>query len=416
MAERFEFIEPLVRIGLDLYAQDRDGNPHYHYFPRWDTNVNATHELRRSLGIYDEVVYGLTRWESTCMMQSCNVFDFFLRHFSPSFYQWPLAQRIPLLGFAVSILDPNSLGRIFHPDGRFRLQDLRRVIFPTGKTVLKRLLDLYFMERANVMRIRTGPKLKCTCKQVCTAGFAEHHQDFYAKPPTTFAVMGHQWWQIRGVVRQAVATASYHDLWVTQIDTGRTPLLEAMPSCRSWMRQWWNMKSVYGPRPYRLWSFEIQETVRDWLKDLQAAGMDLEDYGKMEAMAFITHRHCHRVRWPHGSKSAGYFWRGFKLGPRPEDWTLHWEWDPDVEGFVGDFWASIEDPRLTLPGSWVEDDGDSSDSESGDDAYHDPTGYHSFMPSLCSTDYSRYRSGVLEGATAVVVVDGMPQTVQLSLE
>lgn len=46
-----------------------------------------------------------------------------------------------------------------------------------------------------------------------------------------------------------------------------------------------------------------------------------------------------------------------------------WEWDPDVERYVGDFWRWIEDPPLAIPGSWI--DADSEDEDEYEDDYED---------------------------------------------
>jgi len=356
MTYRFEFVEPLIRMGLDFSAEDRDGWPAYSLSPSVANN-EAVHQLMLSRNIYDQVA-GMTFWTATRMTQSAHIFDFFVANIFPEFYQWPLKGRIRMLYQAIWYLDPKTIGLIFHPDGRFHLDDLRyQAVSSTGKTVFERLVDVYFAIR-------------------CEIGFARitargTDEDVAGRFLYDERILEHQWSEIRVVIRETVATADYSDLCSVKADTGRTPLLEAM---------WLSRRQVRGcrigghqaasPRRHRLWRQEIQEMVRDWLEDLQAAGKDLEVYGKEEVAAFRGHNPFRRARWSHGSKKAGYKWSGFMMGPRPEDCNLHWEWDPDVEGIAGEFWACIEDPPLPImPGSWVDDDDNSVCSDEFDDRY-----------------------------------------------
>ena len=370
---RHEFVEPLLRTGLDFHAEYQNGRPAYLATPIVSTYDDHIPRLLLSHGIYDEVVESMTRWTAKRMMQNAHVFDLVVQRVFPDFYQWPLKHRMQVLDhYRVLRLDPRTIGRIFHPDGRFRLDDLRRQAgSSTGKTtVFERLLGAYFATRFMVCRIRLKWQPPCMCTDGCTAAFGKHDPGFSPMGPHP-NVYAHHWSQFRVTMREVVGTVDYSDLCAARTGTETTSLLGAMALFRRLMRvspsQWEGETSA---RRHRAWRWETQEMVRDWLEDLQLAGKDLEVYGGKELTAFLDHKPSRGGRWSFESKKAGYKWRGFTVGPRPEDWNLRWDWDPDVEGMVGDFWACIEDPPLAVPGSWpvVDDDDDDDDSCCSDDS------------------------------------------------
>ncbi|TQV91015.1 hypothetical protein IF1G_10250 [Cordyceps javanica] len=92
-----------------------------------------------------------------------------------------------------------------------------------------------------------------------------------------------------------------------------------------------------------------------WLEDLQASGIDLSEYGEVEA---------NLLRKTGALYSSRLYWRGraerphirlvaFTYGPEPKDWELGWEMEADH--MVGEFWELIDNPPLRIIGAWVDD-------------------------------------------------------------
>lgn len=84
--------------------------------------------------------------------------------------------------------------------------------------------------------------------------------------------------------------------------------------------------------------------IRAWLKDMRAAGLDLETLGGNEWRIWKSgnvqrefNGGLHRVT-------------GMAYGPSPEDWYI-WLSEPS-DSFVGDFWALVARPAETMPGEW----------------------------------------------------------------
>lgn len=114
--------------------------------------------------------------------------------------------------------------------------------------------------------------------------------------------------------------------------------------------------------------------ILDWIKILQASGIDLEQYGRKERSIFkmkkrnnfesLVFLSCiNRVEAldfegpmkPVTSYELG--WSSlidFTYGPCVEDWNF-WFSEP-TDRFAGDFWSLIEDPPLMslVPGAWVD--------------------------------------------------------------
>ncbi|KAK2044796.1 hypothetical protein LZ31DRAFT_553966 [Colletotrichum somersetense] len=104
----------------------------------------------------------------------------------------------------------------------------------------------------------------------------------------------------------------------------------------------------------REWRRRISRAVVMWLEDVQSSGTDLEEYGAAVRNLYLENAWLHTWKWeiPRG--------RGPRLveltvGPVPEDWKLHWDWDFDDEEFAGEFWDTVENPPLRIPGGWVDE-------------------------------------------------------------
>jgi len=104
---------------------------------------------------------------------------------------------------------------------------------------------------------------------------------------------------------------------------------------------------------------KINTLIKVWAEDLQAAGVDLNQYGEMLA------------KWQRGKPSIMgegvyfrrsyitenfYRWKvyGFEFGPAPGDWGV-WCSNPR-DAFVGEFWEMVEwdEKHFALPGMWVD--------------------------------------------------------------
>lgn len=98
-------------------------------------------------------------------------------------------------------------------------------------------------------------------------------------------------------------------------------------------------------------------TVRSWLEDLLASGIDLEEYGKIEPL----HLPCHVIgtcssRWDNGKlsyKYCGLTICSLHYGARPQDWIF--EWDFFYPEFAKEFWELVDPPPSPMPGSWIDD-------------------------------------------------------------
>ncbi|SPQ26949.1 24cdb28b-fdde-462c-b0a5-5f1faf7bd1d2 [Thermothielavioides terrestris] len=150
---RPEFIEPLLRIGLDFYANPRNALDAYlltenYYGPK----AVLIHQAMLSHGVYDEADADTSWWAILRMLGNPQVFDSMLANVFPDLYQWPLDSRLSRLSEIVIVRDTNIrlIGRFLHPDGRFRLSDLRRRVpwysqlFRPTHTVFDMLAAIYF--------------------------------------------------------------------------------------------------------------------------------------------------------------------------------------------------------------------------------------------------------------------------------
>ncbi|KZL85574.1 hypothetical protein CI238_04572, partial [Colletotrichum incanum] len=135
--------------------------------------------------------------------------------------------------------------------------------------------------------------------------------------------------------------------------------------------------------PWRKWDTIFRGVLRQWLRDLRDADVDLLEYGRDEtfkvkftvpevkgafdadaiAASRIHVRTSLRMResWmqmvdDEHSRSDLYWLPvrivGLDYGSQLEDWRLWWA--PEFEVFAAEFWAGINRPRQAMPGSWVD--------------------------------------------------------------
>lgn len=84
--------------------------------------------------------------------------------------------------------------------------------------------------------------------------------------------------------------------------------------------------------------------LRAWLKDMKAAGIDLERFGATECRIWKNPSFQREFNGGlHRVISIAY-------GSYPEDWYI-WQTEPS-DSFVGDFWALVARPAEIMPGGW----------------------------------------------------------------
>ncbi|KAF5004656.1 hypothetical protein FDECE_8860 [Fusarium decemcellulare] len=133
------------------------------------------------------------------------------------------------------------------------------------------------------------------------------------------------------------------------------------------------------------WDAVFQQSLQRWVTDLQEGGVDLESYGKREAVALRSRMRAvfdadaiesskpnmrdslglgaaemvfKRVR-PSEDRSMWNVnhWVPIRLldletGPAPSDWRIIWA--PEFEWMACQFWAMMEKESVIMPGSWVD--------------------------------------------------------------
>ncbi|KAK1990338.1 hypothetical protein LX36DRAFT_416636 [Colletotrichum falcatum] len=134
----------------------------------------------------------------------------------------------------------------------------------------------------------------------------------------------------------------------------------------------------------REWDSIFQTVLKQWLRDLQSAGVDLLQYGRQEAL--VQKFTCPEVKGAFDSDAinasrrvvrnelqavkdswmvsveqkfdkSDRYWMPIRItalhyGPEVDDWRV--EWLIESEAFAGEFWRVVEAPRAAMPGSWVD--------------------------------------------------------------
>ncbi|KAK1672276.1 hypothetical protein BDP55DRAFT_588343 [Colletotrichum godetiae] len=137
--------------------------------------------------------------------------------------------------------------------------------------------------------------------------------------------------------------------------------------------------------PLEEWDNVFQAVLKQWLRDLVSAGVDLLTYGEQESKTMrFTHpevkgafdsdainlsrkvvrnplQACSRPGWMTTAESAfdrsDRYWTPVRIisidyGPNVDDWRVHWI--IEIEAFAGEFWRVVESPRVVMPGSWID--------------------------------------------------------------
>ena len=308
----------------------------------------ALHQLSLSQGVYDKMKESGGAWVIQRMLGAPQVFDSMVANIFPDFYQWPLEHRTRLLTCPWRFKDSRSkiVRRLFRPHGGFHPDDLLHRLPETGQTIFQWATESYYHRW---MPIYTGPIWR------------DHQINLF---DTVYLK------EVMGLIHDIVAVSQYSDLSATGERGRTTALLEGIRSSTEEATRFWIYSGqAYNAHEHRLTKRYAQQLVKDWLEVLRVGGKDLEVFGQAELTILLRHRSSGSPHW--STKRARYGWKGFTIGPRPEDWHLIWEWNPDVEGFVGDFWEWVENPPLAMPGSWVDDGDDDSDWSSDEDEDED---------------------------------------------
>lgn len=190
----------------------------------------------------------------------------------------------------------------------------------------------------------------------------------------------HETWS--EMIQMIVSVAGHDDLhsieMVTPWDVHQVPIWRGTP-----------LISVIGGAlcylspdiDFSRWDAVFQGTIRQWVSDLQGAGVDLTEYGCREVLALrdevrgafdadaielsrnqIRHvmekemypsrvRKVSRGGW-NDSNWIPIRLLGLEVGPRPEDWNI--KWVPEFEWMAQQFWNLIEKESFVMPGSWIE--------------------------------------------------------------
>ena len=100
--------------------------------------------------------------------------------------------------------------------------------------------------------------------------------------------------------------------------------------------------------------------VQAWTSELKLAGANLTEYGELEHDILIKSTAPYEaMNWTWSAEPK--VWRtrcriiSFAYGPDTKDWSISLSWPFDE--WAGQFWNSVENPELLMPGSWVDDDG-----------------------------------------------------------
>lgn len=107
------------------------------------------------------------------------------------------------------------------------------------------------------------------------------------------------------------------------------------------------------PSTYSNTTSSYNVALRMWLGDLQAAGVDLNQFGQKEKSLFDSET-LNRCILIHQGRYSGFIRLiNFTYGPSPDDWHL---WVSELsDDWFEDFWGLVEEQEDVMPGSWPGD-------------------------------------------------------------
>ncbi|KAJ5012122.1 hypothetical protein K4K57_004706 [Colletotrichum sp. SAR 10_99] len=301
----------------------------------------------------------------------------FRRHFLPGYYDMPLRERAEALRLgAFTTQDVKVYRALIREDGRFVQEDVREsteagfsLVHSAALALGKRFAD----------EIQFDPRLSRDLYE----DESSDDEDSSRRMPSMIRMKSyHAGWShavfdtIKATGLQDlhnIETIVPWDWYRVPVWTG-TPLISLIGGalCR-----------ISPDIPYLKWDTIFHCILRQWLRDLESAGIDLLQYGRDEALklkftapqvkgAFdadailASRRHVRaqlrmREAWMQGvdldHPRSDLYWLpirviGLDYGPQLRQWRLWWA--PEFEVFAAEFWAGVERPRAVMPGSWVD--------------------------------------------------------------
>ena len=282
-----------------------------------------------------------------------------LEDYNPWHSEFPMYDRLRVEMGSLWRREPQMLRFLLRRDGKIRRVDLKEALAePGGEGVsFTHLISFYFGHYFSTEGFKARSK--------AWQGLLNDVLDVYPE------LLSHVWIGncCPTYLENAQGRFQHHETLPV------TPLVKLLLNANTLQLSWMRFRSL---------SFDqLDEPLYYWLLCLWRCGVDLEKYGALEQDIFLRHTRAHldKFRWSYGynadkfSKapadrgdiqneqaharpvpiySLGPRLKGFKYGPRPEDWSLIW--DMEWEELVGDFWKMVEDRTVEMPGAWVDDD------------------------------------------------------------
>lgn len=253
------------------------------------------------------------------------VFKLFLPHLRPGHYDLPVTERL-FMPYVVNYIDPDCLRYMLWRDGEAQGDDIRAL----GKIgiELRRFLAKQYISHFCHVQGWVNREYVSRCRQLCRD--ITRHMDLlqcYTEPITDKRKRYFRINAFHGTDFQEIIVGRYYGCYYTTCEW------HTVPSITHWRRA-------------------IETTLRNWLTDMKASGVDLKEYGKMEANVFMEDKLLYSQR-ENFQEPATILLRPTQLayGPKPEDWNITWE--IDYQDILAEFWELIENPPLNIIGAWV---------------------------------------------------------------
>ncbi|PKY03247.1 hypothetical protein P168DRAFT_305556 [Aspergillus campestris IBT 28561] len=260
-------------------------------------------------------------------------FAFFQRELCPSFYSMSQGTRTAVAIEATSghwdaCHLPETIRAILGP-GPLRAEDLQ---------LEKQLVHVGYRDRTTLVQCvsrKVGQNLAMIQREEYLSGF--HRKTFVEEYPPGPARSRYTSWD--GLFKEFMGIGAD----IHQVVDGRTPFLTFLVGYLKWVEE---------PK-YCVMSWKTG--FRVWLKDLQAAGVDLQQFGAKEKR--IWEKLPDRVREYLSQEFQYYYYElwlrpliGFSYGPSPDDWDIWVSEKSDY--YAGEFWEMIEMEPEVMPGAW----------------------------------------------------------------
>lgn len=285
----------------------------------------------------------------------------FLDLFMPSYYSLPLRDRLEAIRLgAFTVRSDATMQYLLSPDGVVRASDVSQ-----------------------------SSREKLSLVHSAAVALGCRYTDYvnpYRKSPWYFGPYPGDGWC--NLVTRIAAVASASDMHsfelVTPHDAFQVPVWRGTP-----------LISVIGgvlccaspDLTMAHWDLFFQSNLQRWLTDLQAAGVDLMEYGQREALSLHSSgenskgafdadaikrsktvprralgrggkdlKICRRAK--DTTRNVNYWVPiriiDLRIGKNPEDWQILWA--PEFEYMANEFWQMIEKQDVRIPGAWVDDD------------------------------------------------------------